>query len=78
MYTQGAKHSSLQPVDFSFQPSSDVLSFEFPFVTSVTALGFQFNLYLSEYSQAKYLCCIRIISIKKRSLSRYYISSFIS
>ena len=31
--------SSLQPVDFSFRPSS-VLSFEFPFVTSVTALGF--------------------------------------
>ena len=58
--------SSLQPVDFSFQPSSDVLSFEFPFVTSVTALGFQFNLYLSEYSRAKYLCCIRIISIKKK------------
>ena len=38
-----------------FQPSSDVISFEFPIVTSVTALGFQFNLYLSEYSRAKYL-----------------------
>ena len=64
--TYELSYSFLQPLDFSFQPSSDVLSFEFPFVTSVTALEFQFNLYLSEYSRPKYLCCIRIISIKKK------------
>ena len=66
--------SSLQPVDISFQLSSDVLSFEFPFVISITALGLQFNLYLSEYSQAKYLprytASGSSLSIK-RSLGRY-------
>ena len=60
---------SPQPaVDFSFQPSSDFLSFEFTFVTSVTALGFQFNLYLSEYLNTYAALILGSSLSKKRDL----------
>ena len=57
---------SLLTFHFNLLPAFSLLNSLLLLLLQLLGFKFQFNLYLSEYSRAKCLCCIRIISIKKK------------